>query len=130
MKKEFVSVSFTTSTRQSSSSNSRRRALYHTCLSQNILHVAAGVVSPTGRLDSNASSKQVSASIALAPFPVRRLLLDLQAFDSRTQLAEDLVSLLVEFQLGGNQIRDIAERLGCVEDLFHLLVSTITSHYL
>lgn len=45
------------------------------------------------------------------------LLLDLQSIHSRGELAEDLVGLLVELQLGGNQIGQIAQGLGGIKDL-------------
>lgn len=48
------------------------------------------------------------------------LMLDLQAINNRRQLAEDLVRLLVEFELSGDQVRQVAERLRGIEGLAHL----------
>lgn len=45
------------------------------------------------------------------------LLLDLQSIHSRGKLAENFVGLLVELQLGGNQICQIAQGLGGIKDL-------------
>ena len=46
------------------------------------------------------------------------LLFDLQAFNHGRQLAQDLVRLLVELHLGRDQLRQVAQRLGRVDDLF------------
>lgn len=54
---------------------------------------------------------------ALAILPIAGLLLDLQSVDHRRQLAQDLVRFLVELELGCDQIGEVAERLGGVEDL-------------
>jgi hypothetical protein len=45
------------------------------------------------------------------------LLFDLQLVHDRRQLREDLVSLLVVFELSGDEIGKVAERFGGVEDL-------------
>jgi hypothetical protein len=45
------------------------------------------------------------------------LLLNLQLVDDRRQLRENLVSLLMVLELCGNEVREVAERLGGVEDL-------------
>ena len=45
------------------------------------------------------------------------LLLDLQAVHHWCELTENLVGLLVIFQLGRNEIGQVAERFGGVEDL-------------
>ena len=45
------------------------------------------------------------------------LLLDLQSIHSGSKLAEDLVGLLVEFQLGGDQISQVAKGLRGIKDL-------------
>jgi hypothetical protein len=45
------------------------------------------------------------------------LLLDLQSIHSGGELAEDLVGLLVELQLGSDQIGQVAQGLGGIKDL-------------
>lgn len=45
------------------------------------------------------------------------LLLNLQSVNDGGQLGQDLIGPLVVFELGGNQIRQVAERLGGVQDL-------------
>jgi len=50
------------------------------------------------------------------------LLLDLQLVHDRGQLRQDLVCLLVVFELCGDEVGEVAEGLGGVEDLF--LIST------
>lgn len=59
-------------------------------------------------------------SVAIFPCYARcqsYLLLNLQAVDHRSQLTEDLIGPLVEFQLCGDQIRQVPQGLGGVEDL-------------
>lgn len=46
------------------------------------------------------------------------LLLDLQSIHSRSKLAQDLVGLLVELQLGGNKVGQVAQRLGGIKNLY------------
>lgn len=48
---------------------------------------------------------------------VTYLLLDLQRIHSRGELAQDLVGLLVELELGGDQIGQVAQGLGGIKDL-------------
>ena len=45
------------------------------------------------------------------------LLFDLQLVDNRRELRQNLVRLLMVFALGGNEVGEVAERLGGVEDL-------------
>jgi hypothetical protein len=45
------------------------------------------------------------------------LLLDLQRIHSRGKLAEDLIRLLVELKLSGDQIGQVAQGLGGIKDL-------------
>lgn len=45
------------------------------------------------------------------------LLLDLQRIHSRGELAQDLVGFLVELELSGNQIGQVAQGLGGIKDL-------------
>jgi hypothetical protein len=45
------------------------------------------------------------------------LLFDLQLVHDGRQLRQDLVRLLVVFELGGDEVGEVAERLGGVEDL-------------
>lgn len=45
------------------------------------------------------------------------LLLDLQLVDDWCQFRQNFVCFLVVFELGGDEIGEVAERLGCVEDL-------------
>lgn len=45
------------------------------------------------------------------------LLLHLQTVDDGSKLAEDLVGLLVELQLGGDQVGQVAQGLGGIKDL-------------
>lgn len=45
------------------------------------------------------------------------LLLDLQLVHNGRQLGKDLVCALVVFELRGDEVREVAERLGGVEDL-------------
>ena len=45
------------------------------------------------------------------------LLLNLQLIYDGRQLRQNLVSLLVELELRGDEVREVAERLGGVEDL-------------
>lgn len=48
---------------------------------------------------------------------VTYLLLDLQRIHSRGKLAQNLISLLVELELSGDQIGQIAQGLGGIKDL-------------
>jgi hypothetical protein len=45
------------------------------------------------------------------------LLFDLQLVHDGRQLRQDLVRLLMVFELGGDEVSEVAERLGGVEDL-------------
>jgi hypothetical protein len=45
------------------------------------------------------------------------LLLNLKLIYNRRKLGENLICLLVEFQLSGNQLSKVAERLRRIEDL-------------
>ena len=45
------------------------------------------------------------------------LLLDLQLVDDRGQFQQDLVGFFVVLELRGDQVREVAEGLGGVEDL-------------
>lgn len=45
------------------------------------------------------------------------LLLNLQLINGGSQLAQNLICLLVVLELGGNQVRQVAEGLGGVEYL-------------
>ena len=45
------------------------------------------------------------------------LLFDLQLVHNRGKLRQNLVSLLVVFELGGDEVGEVAEGLGGVEDL-------------
>lgn len=45
------------------------------------------------------------------------LLFNLQLLDNGSQLGQDVVCLLVVFELGGDKFGEVAERLGGVEDL-------------
>jgi hypothetical protein len=45
------------------------------------------------------------------------LLLDLKLIYDRSELREDLIGLLVVLELGGDQVREVAEGFGSVEDL-------------
>jgi hypothetical protein len=53
------------------------------------------------------------------------LLLDLELINDRRQFRQNLVCLLVVFELGGDELSEVAEGLGCVEDL--LIVSVCWS---
>ena len=53
----------------------------------------------------------------IPPLPVASLLLHLQPIHDRRQLAQDLVGLLVELELRGDEIGQVAEGLRGVEDL-------------
>jgi Ran GTPase-activating protein (RanGAP) involved in mRNA processing and transport len=46
------------------------------------------------------------------------LLLNLELVHDGSQLRQDLVCLLVELDLCGNKLGEVAERLGGIEDLF------------
>lgn len=46
------------------------------------------------------------------------LLFNLELIDDRRQFRQNLVCLLVVFELGGDEVGEIAEGLGCVEDLW------------
>lgn len=48
------------------------------------------------------------------------LLFDLQLVDDGSQFREDLVCLLVVLELGSDEVREVAERFGGVEDLNHI----------
>lgn len=48
---------------------------------------------------------------------ISHLLLDLQRIHSGGKLAEDLVGFLVELQLGGDQVGQVAQGLGGIKDL-------------
>jgi hypothetical protein len=50
------------------------------------------------------------------------LLLDLQLVDGGRKLRQDLVRALVVLELRGDEVREVAERLGGVEDLGYALV--------
>lgn len=50
-------------------------------------------------------------------FGAANLLLDLKTVNNRCKFAEDLVCLLVEFELGGDQICEVSEGFGRIEDL-------------
>lgn len=66
----------------------------------------------------------MTGSCPLTVLAITSFLLDLQAVHDGCQLAEDLVSSLVVFELSGDQVGDVAQRLGCVQDLmFKGLVS-------
>lgn len=45
------------------------------------------------------------------------LLLDLQSIYDRTKLCEDLLGLLVVFDLGSNEIREVAKGLRSIKNL-------------
>ena len=53
----------------------------------------------------------------LSVLPVARFLFHLQSIHNRCQLAQDLVCFLVEFQLSGDEIGEVAERFRGIEDL-------------
>lgn len=44
-------------------------------------------------------------------------MLDLETVNGRREFAEDLVCLLVEFELGRDQIGEVSEGLGGIKDL-------------
>lgn len=48
---------------------------------------------------------------------VTYLLLNLQSIHSRSKLAQNLVGLLVELQLGGNKVGQITQGLGGIKNL-------------
>jgi hypothetical protein len=48
------------------------------------------------------------------------LLLGLQLVHNRCQFRQDLVCLLVVLELGGDEVGEVAEGLGCVEDLVNV----------
>ena len=54
----------------------------------------------------------------LAALAVSSLLLNLESLNDGGKLAENLVRLLMVLDLGGNELREVAERLGGVEDLW------------
>lgn len=56
-------------------------------------------------------------SIASRENTVTYLLLDLQRINSRGELAQNLVGLLVELELGGDQVGQVAQGLGGIKDL-------------
>lgn len=45
------------------------------------------------------------------------LLFNLQLFHNGSQLRQNLVCLLVVFELGGNEVSEVAEGLGSVQNL-------------
>jgi hypothetical protein len=51
------------------------------------------------------------------------LLLDLKSVHHRSELAQNLISLLVEFELGRDEVGQVSERLGRVENLDKIHVS-------
>ena len=53
------------------------------------------------------------------------LLLDLELINDRRQFRQNLVCLLVVFELGGDELSEVAEGFRCVEDL--LMVSVCWS---
>lgn len=66
---------------------------------------------------------QASKRHAYMQLKVRRLmsthlLFDLELVHDGSQLGQDLVCLLVVFELCSNEIGEVAEGLGCVEDLW------------
>ena len=65
----------------------------------------------------------------LPALPVARLLLDLQSIHDRRQFAQDLVRLLVELELGGDEIGEVAQGLWRVEDLLRIDISMPGSIY-
>jgi hypothetical protein len=46
------------------------------------------------------------------------LLFDLQLVYDGCQLRQNFVRLLVVFELGGNEVGEVAERFGSIEDLY------------
>ena len=55
-------------------------------------------------------------------FGAANLLLNLEAINNWRKLAKNLVCLLVEFELGGNQVGEVSEGLGGIKDLLFELV--------
>ena len=70
------------------------------------------VTSPTLIVISPVFAQTSTAGLlrALAPLAVRRLLVDLQAVNDGRQLAEDFKGPLVELQLRGDEVGEVAER--------------------
>ena len=62
--------------------------------------------------------------VALPTFSIGCFLLDLQAIHDRSQLAENLVGLLVKLELGSDEICDVAKRFRGIEDL----IANISRH--
>ena len=54
---------------------------------------------------------------AITALPVASLLLDLQAINHRRQLAQNLISFLVVFELSSNEVCEVAKGLRGIEDL-------------
>lgn len=59
----------------------------------------------------------IHAHVNLSKLLKTYLLLGLKTLNERSKLAEDLSSLLVVFYLSSNELRQVAQRLGGVEDL-------------
>lgn len=66
---------------------------------------------------------------AITALPVASLLLDLQAINHRRQLAQDLISLLVVFELSSNEVCKVAKGLGGIKDLQHIIQISPFSRY-
>lgn len=58
-----------------------------------------------------------SARLVIRRLVSTHLLFDLQLVDDRRQLRQNLVGLLVVFELGGDEVGEVAEGFGGVEDL-------------
>jgi len=48
------------------------------------------------------------------------LLLDLQLIDFRRKVGQNLVSLLMEFELCSDELGEVTQRFGSIEDLHHI----------
>jgi hypothetical protein len=59
----------------------------------------------------------ISDHLAGEVFGAADLLLNLEAINNRCKLAENLICLLVKFELGGNQISEISEGFGGIKHL-------------
>ena len=67
-----------------------------------------------GSWPADASS---ATTLAREVFGAANLLLNLEAVNNGCQLAENLVRLLVEFELGGDQVSKVSERFRGIKDL-------------
>jgi hypothetical protein len=74
-------------------------------------------------LGSTRADHQTGQRLEIRRLVSTHLLFDLQLVHDGRQLRQNLVGLLVVFELGGNEIGEVAEGLGGIEDLSTLVLN-------